>query len=213
MYSICPADWARSPRRRNSTALMQGSSNYMATEHSGTNHDGSPHGGFLSHYVFSTDHKVIGLNCLWLALFSVFLGMAMSLLIRIHSVWPGVHLPFLSGLGDSPDHFAALTTLHGSLMVFLVLTAAPQAGFGNYFLPLQIGAREMAFPKLNLLAFCATVASFLGLTITFLIPAYTSITLWIVSVAIFCTASLAHALNFSVTVIDLRVGKRSEEHT
>ncbi len=176
----------------------------MATDHSGTNHDGSPHGGFLSHYVFSTDHKVIGLNYLWLALFSVFLGMAMSLLIRIHSVWPGVHLPFLSGLGDSPDHFAALTTLHGSLMVFLVLTAAPQAGFGNYFLPLQIGAREMAFPKLNLLAFWATVASFLGLTITFLILAYTAITLWIVSVAIFCTASLANALNCSVTVIDLR---------
>src|SRR5260370_15017360 len=124
--------------------------------------------------------------------------------MRIHLVGPGAHLPCLSGLGDSQDHFAALTTLHGSLMVFLVLTAAPQAGFGNYFLPLQIGAREMAFPKLNLLAFWATVASFLGLTITFLIPAYTAITLWIVSVAIFCTASLANALNFSVTVIDLR---------
>ena len=87
------------------------------------------------------------------ALFSVFLGMAMSLLMRIHLAWPGVHLPFLSSLGNSPDRFAALTTLHGSLMVFLVLTTAPQAGFGNYFLPLQIGAREMAFPTLNLLAF------------------------------------------------------------
>jgi len=106
--------------------------------------------------------------------------------------------------GSSPDRFAVLTTLHGSLMVFLVLTAAPQAGFGNYFLPLQIGAREMAFPTLNLIALLATGASLLGLTTTFLIPSHPAITLWIVSVAILCTASLLNALNFSVTTIDLR---------
>jgi cytochrome c oxidase subunit 1 len=158
----------------------------------------------LSRHVFSTNHKTIGLNYLWLALFSVFLGMAMSLLIRIHVVWPGVHLPLLSSLGNSPDRFATLTTLHGSLMVFLVLTAAPQAGFGNYFLPLQIGAREMAFPTLNLLAFWATVVSFVGMTGAFLISSRPGITLWIVSVAIFCAASLLNALNFSVTTIDLR---------
>jgi cytochrome c oxidase subunit 1 len=176
----------------------------MANDDSGANHEGSPQESFLYRYVFSTDHKTIGLNYLWLALFSVFLGMAMSLLMRIHLVWPGVHLPFLSSLGNSPDRFAALTTLHGSLMVFLVLTAAPQAGFGNYFLPLQIGAREMAFPTLNLLALWATVASLLGLTTTFFISARAAITLWIVSVAVFCAASLLNALNFSVTTIDLR---------
>jgi cytochrome c oxidase subunit 1 len=158
----------------------------------------------LAHTLFSTDHKAIGLNYLWLALFSVFLGMAMSLLMRIHLVWPGVHLPFLSGLGNTPDRYAALATLHGSLMVFLVLTAAPQAGFGNYFLPLQIGAREMAFPTLNLLSFWATVASLFGMTAAFLIAPQSGITLWIVSVAIFCAASLLNALNFSVTTIDLR---------
>src|SRR5882757_4290539 len=171
---------------------------------SGANHPDTPQPGFLSRYVFSTNHKTIGLNYLWLALFSVFLGMAMSLLMRIHLVWPGMHLPFFSRLGDSPDRFAALTTLHGSLMVFLVLTAAPQAGFGNYFLPLQIGAREMAFPTLNLFAFWATVASFIGMTGAFLISPQSGITLWIVSVAIFCAASLLNALNFSVTTIDLR---------
>src|SRR5258708_10037064 len=125
----------------------------MANNDSGANHQESPQQGFPSFSVFSTGHKTIGLNYLWLALFSVFLGMAMSLLMRIHLVWPGAHLPILSSLGSSPDRFAALTTLHGSLMVFLVLTAAPQAGFGNYFLPLQIGAREMAFPTLNLFTF------------------------------------------------------------
>src|SRR5712671_6598120 len=176
----------------------------MVNYDGGANHPQMPQPGFLSRYVFSTRHKTIGLNYLWLALFSVFLGMAMSLLMRVHLVWPGARLPFLSSLGNSPDRFAALTTLHGSLMVFLVLTAAPQAGFGNYFLPLQIGAREMAFPKLNMLAFWTTVASLLGLTIAFLIPSHPAITLWIVSVAIFCAASLANALNFSVTVIDLR---------
>jgi cytochrome c oxidase subunit 1 len=176
----------------------------MANDDSEANYEESRQGGFLSRHIFSTDHKTIGLNYLWLALFSVFLGMAMSLLMRIHLVWPGVHLPFLSSLGNSPDRFAALTTLHGSLMVFLVLTAAPQAGFGNYFLPLQIGAREMAFPRLNLFAFWATVSSLLGLTTTFFVPAHPAITLWIISVAIFCAASLLNALNFSVTTIDLR---------
>ena len=176
----------------------------MGNDDSGANHPETPQTGFLSRYVFSTNHKAIGLNYLWLALFSVFLGMAMSLLMRLHLVWPGMHLPFLSSLGNSPDRYAALTTLHGSLMVFLVLTAAPQAGFGNYFLPLQIGAREMAFPALNLLAFWATVASFVGMTCAFLISPHSGITLWIVSVAIFCAASLLNALNFSVTTIDLR---------
>jgi cytochrome c oxidase subunit 1 len=176
----------------------------MGNDDSGANHSETPQTGFLFRYVFSTNHKTIGLNYLWLALFSVFLGMAMSLLMRIHLVWPGAHLPFLSSLANSPDRYAALATLHGSLMVFLVLTAAPQAGFGNYFLPLQIGAREMAFPTLNLLAFWATVASFVGLTGAFLISPHSGITLWIVSVAIFCAASLCNALNFSVTTIDLR---------
>ena len=176
----------------------------MSTDDSNTNQPETPHNGFLSRYAFSTDHKTIGLNYLWLALFSVFLGMAMSLLMRIHLAWPGVHLPFLSSLGNLPDRFAALTTLHGSLMVFLVLTAAPQAGFGNYFLPLQIGAREMAFPTLNLLAFWLTVASLFGMTATFFLSPQSAITLWIVSVAIFCAASLLNALNFTVTTIDLR---------
>src|SRR6266567_3842182 len=184
LYSICPAS--------------------MTTDDNRANLPEPRPPGFLARTLLSTDHKTIGLNYLWLALFSVFLGMAMSLLMRIHLVWPNAHLPFLSSLGNSPDRFAALTTLHGSLMVFLVLTAAPQAGFGNYFLPLQIGAREMAFPTLNLLAFWATVVSLFGLTTTFFLSPQSGITIWILSVAIFCAASLLNALNFSVTTIDLR---------
>src|SRR5467141_4125463 len=169
----------------------------MGNDDSGANQPEAPRSGFLARTLFSTNHKAIGLNYLWLALFSVFLGLAMSLLMRIHLVWPGIRFPFLSG--STLERYAALTTFHGSLMVFLVLTAAPQAGFGNYFLPLQIGAREMAFPTLNLIALLATGASLLGLTIAFMIAPETGITLWITSVAIFSVASLANALNFSVT--------------
>src|SRR6266850_299471 len=174
----------------------------MASHDNSANYAEPSQPGFLARYVFSTDHKVIGLNYLWLALFSVFLGLAMSLLMRIHLVWPGIRLPFLSG--STLERYAALTTFHGSLMVFLVLTAAPQAGFGNYFLPLQIGAREMAFPKLNRLCFWATAASLLGLTVAFLAAPETGITIWIASVAIFSLASLCNGINFSVTTIDLR---------
>jgi len=174
----------------------------MASHDNSANYAEPSQPGFLARYIFSTNHKTIGLQYLWLALFSVFLGLAMSLLIRIHLVWPGVHLPFLSG--SSLERYAALTAFHGSLMVFLVLTAAPQAGFGNYFLPLQIGAREMVFPKLNRLSFWATAASLLGLTTAFLISPESGITLWVASVAIFCSASLFNGLNFSVTTVDLR---------
>jgi cytochrome c oxidase subunit I len=176
----------------------------MVTYDSGANHGEARPGGFLRRYLFTAHHKTIGLQYLWLALFSVFLGMALSLLMRIHLVWPGAHIPLLAVFGGTPERYATLPLLHGSLMVFMVLTAAPQAGFGNYLLPLQIGAREMAFPTLNLFSFWATVVSFFGLTVSFLIVPQAGITLWIVSIAIFCVASVCTALNFTVTTIDLR---------
>ncbi|HEX8881698.1 MAG TPA: cbb3-type cytochrome c oxidase subunit I, partial [Candidatus Acidoferrum sp.] len=176
----------------------------MVTYDSGGNHPEKPKDSFVSRCLFSTDHKTIGLQYLWLALLSVFVGMAMSLVMRMHLAWPGMHIAFLSALGNSPERYATLPVLHGSLMVFLVLTAAPQLGFGNYFLPLQIGAREMAFPTLNLFSFWATVVSLFGITSAFLIAPRAGITLWIVSVSVFCAATLSSALNFAVTTIDLR---------
>lgn len=160
--------------------------------------------GFLNRFLFSTDHKIIGLQYLWLALLCVFLGMVMSLLMRVHLVWPNVGRSFLGGFDNTPERHAALTLLHGSLMVFFVLTAAPQAGFGNYFLPLQIGATETAFPNLNLAALWATVASVAGVTASFFFAPAHGLQLWVVSVAVFCLASLLVAVNFSVTAIDLR---------
>ncbi len=176
----------------------------MVTYDSGATAPEAPQPSFLRRYLFRTGHKAIGLQYLWLALFSVFVGMIMSLVMRIHLVWPGAPMPLFSGLGSMPERYAALTLLHGSLMVFVVLTAAPQAGLGSYLLPIQIGARDMAFPTLNMLAFWATVASVLGITFAFFLQPEAGITLWAASVALFCAASLANALNFSVTTIDLR---------
>ena len=158
--------------------------------------------GFLSRYLLSNNHKIIGLAYLWLAILCVFLGMAMSLLMRVHLMWPG--LGFIGGLTNSPERYAALTLLHGSLMVFFVLTAAPQAGLGNYLLPLQIGANEVAFPNLNIFAFWTTAASVAGITTAFFLPAPQALLVWTLGVVAFCVASLLVAVNFSVTAIDLR---------
>jgi len=159
---------------------------------------------FLRRYVFSTHHKTIGLQYLWLALASVLVGMVLSTLLRVHSSWPDTAIPFLAGIQNTPERYAAIRLLHGSLMVFFVLTAAPQLGFGNYLLPLQIGASEMAFPALNLLTFWMTVSSLVGMTASFFYPPQTGINVWLASAALFALAALLSALNFIATTIDLR---------
>ena len=110
--------------------------------------------------VFSTDHKVVGLQYFFLALAAVTVGIILSLLMRFHLVWPAAHLPFVQGR----DHDAGAVSGPGHDarhdMIFFVLTTAPQSAFGNYFLPIQIGAPEMAFPRLNMLSFWLTCSHF-----------------------------------------------------
>src|SRR6266436_3329909 len=117
--------------------------------------------GFIRKWVFSLDHKVIGLQYYFLALAAVFVGMFLSLLMRIHLIWPTVALPFFGEI--KPETYLSLLTMHGTIMVFFVLTTAPQGGFGNYFLPIQIGAPDMAFPVLNMLSFWTTFLGFIVL--------------------------------------------------
>jgi cytochrome c oxidase subunit 1 len=175
----------------------------MVTYDEGGNASPSPGFG-LFFRVFSTRHKTIGLLYLWLSLASVLVGMALSALLRVHTSWPDAAIPFLSGFESTPERYAAVRLLHGSLMVFFVLTAAPQLGFGNFFLPLQIGAEEMAFPTLNCLSLWLTVTSLAGMTASFFRPLSEGIDLWLVSAAIFSLAALFSALNFCVTTIQLR---------
>src|SRR2546423_13423410 len=93
--------------------------------------------GFIRKWVFSLDHKVIGLQYYFLALVAVFVGMFLSLLMRIHLIAPGISFPLIGEI--KPETYLMLLTMHGTIMVFFVLTTAPQSGFGNYFLPIQIG--------------------------------------------------------------------------
>jgi cytochrome c oxidase subunit I len=184
--------------------------------------------GWIRKYIFSLDHKVIGIQYYLLALFSVFLGMSLSVLMRVHLVWPNMKLPFISGGIMTPEQYLALLTMHGTIMVFMVLTTAPQSGFGNYFLPIQIGAEDMAFPVLNMLSFWTTFVSLVVMVAAFFVEegapisgwtAYTPLsalgkiagpgqgagqTLWVIGLAIFCAASLMGALNFITTLVDLR---------
>jgi cytochrome c oxidase subunit I len=153
---------------------------------------------------FSTDHKTIGLQYLWLSLASVLVGMVLSALLRLHASWPDLTIPYLHGFQATPERYAAVRLLHGSLMVFFVLTAAPQLGFGNFLLPLQIGAEDMAFPTLNCVSLWLTVVSLAGMTASFFRPINQGIDVWLISAAIFSLAALFSALNFSVTTITLR---------
>jgi cytochrome c oxidase subunit 1 len=200
----------------------------MVTHDSGAGHAHQPPSGFIWKYIFSKDHKVIGIQYILLALVSVFVGMALSLLMRIHLVWPSAKIPLIENNILTPEQYLALLTMHGSIMIFMVLTTAPQSGFGNYFLPIQIGAADMAFPTINMLSFWTTFVSLIVLLAAFFVSggapisgwtAYPPLsalgeivgpgqglgqTLWVVGVAIFCGASLMGALNFITTVIDLR---------
>jgi cytochrome c oxidase subunit 1 len=175
----------------------------MAIHDDSANPTLAPTGGYFARFFFS-DHKAIGLQYLWLALLSVLVGMLLSTLLRVHVSWPGASIPLISALENSPQSYAALRLLHGSLMVFFVLTAAPQLGFGNFFLPLQIGASEMAFPNLNLFSLYLTFASFLGMTASVFLPVNIGFNLWLASAAIFSLAALFSALNFTITTIELR---------
>src|SRR5437870_9121170 len=179
--------------------------------------------GFIRKYIFSLDHKVIGLQYYFLALIAVFVGMGLSLLMRIHLIWPNANLPIFGAI--KPETYLMFLTMHGTIMVFFVLTTAPQGGFGNYFLPIQIGAPDMAFPTLNMLSFWTTFVAFVVLVAAFFVGAplhgwtgYAPLSavpsagpgeglgadLWITSIAIFCAASLMGALNFITTVLDMR---------
>src|SRR5467141_4055080 len=199
-------------------------------------HVHAPPEGFIRKHVFSLDHKVIGKQYFGLALVAVFMGMALSWLMRFHLVWPTTKVPGLDLLSSTgapggvitPEYYLSLMTMHGTLMVFFVLTNAPFAGFGNYFLPIQIGAEDMAFPRFNMMSFWTTAAAFVVLVLAFFIPdgppisgwtAYAPLSavgsdagpglgwgqiLWAVSIGLFCIGQLLGSLNFITTTLDLR---------
>src|ERR1700683_895916 len=192
--------------------------------------------GFIRKWVFSLDHKVIGKQYYALALVSVFIGMVLSWFMRVHLAWPNWPIPLLDKLSAigapagvmTPEYYLSLLTMHGTIMVFFVLTNAPFAAFGNYFLPIQIGAEDMAFPRFNMMSFWTTFVAWLLMMAAFFVAdgppisgwtAYATLSsvgkdagpgeamgqnLWAVSIALFCIGQLLGSLNFIATTLDLR---------
>jgi len=206
----------------------------MATPHAVHHH--APPSGFLRKHVFSLDHKVIGKQYYDLALLAVVIGMILSWLMRLHLGWtnfaiPGLHFLTKSGAPGNimtPEFYLQLMTMHGTIMVFFVLTTAPFAAFGNYFLPIQVGAEDMPFPHFNMMSFWVTCVGFLVLISSFVFsdgPTLAGWTqyaplsavgavagpgqglgevLWASSIGLFCIGQLLGSLNFISSTLDLR---------
>ena len=191
---------------------------------------------FISKYVFSQDHKMIGKQFLVTAIFMAWVAVIMSVIFRLQLAWPGEGFAFTNFfLGDKwapggvidPNMYLALVTIHGTIMVFFVLTAGLSGTFANLLIPLQVGARDMASGFINMLSYWFFfVSSVLMLASLFVeggpasagwtiypplsalpkaIPGSgTGMTLWLVSMALFIASSLMGGLNYVVTILNLR---------
>jgi cytochrome c oxidase subunit 1 len=178
--------------------------------------------GAIHYRIFSTDHRSLAVSYLILGLIAVVTGTLLSLAIRIHRVWPAFAFPFYGQL--RPEDYLALVTMHGTLMIFFVLTVVPQSALPNLVLPGQIGAQGMALPRLNSAAFWTTTISLLVVLAAFFVPQGAPISgwtsypplsafaatgpgqgagmdLWLVGIALFCLASLFSALNLLATIV------------
>lgn len=206
----------------------------VAVDHA---HDDHHHEqGFISKYIFSTDHKTIGKQFLFTGLFWAFLGGAMSVIFRLQLGFPDADLSFLKPIigtwitetGNLDQNaYLALVTMHGTIMVFFVLTAGLSGTFSNFLIPLQIGAEDMASGFLNMLSywffFAASVIMFYSLFLEtgpasggwVVYPPLSALpqampgsgagmTFWLVSMALFIVSSLLGGINYITTIINLR---------
>jgi len=190
---------------------------------------------FLFKYIFSTDHKMIAKQFFLTGSIMGLIGMIMSMIFRLQLGYPGESFAFLEPiLGTwapegilAPEKYLALVTIHGTIMVFFLLTAGLSGTFSNLLIPLQIGARDMASGFMNLLSYwfffissCIMIASLFveggpaagGWTIYPPLSALPQampgsgmgMTLWITSMTLFVVSSLIGSLNYIVTVFNLR---------
>ncbi len=186
---------------------------------------------FLSKYVFSFDHKVIAKQFLWYGIAFLGIGGMMAILIRWTLAFPGEAFPILGPLlfPDTngvvpPDTYAMLFTLHGTIMIFYAITPLLIGAFGNYCIPLMIGARDMVFPTLNMLSFWLAVVSAILLLASLVTPlggaaggwtSYPTLstligspgvgqTLWTTALFVLGVSSTMGAVNYIATIITLR---------
>ncbi len=191
---------------------------------------------FVSKYIFSMDHKTISRQFLITAVIMAFLAMMMSFLFRLQLAWPGEKFAIINFLlGDKwgkdgildPGMYMALVTIHGTVMVFMVLTGGLSGTFSNLLIPYQIGARDMASGFLNMLSYWFFFLSSVIMLAAFFIetgpasggwtvyPPLSALpqamdgsklgmTFWLVSMSLFIVSSLLGGLNYIVTVLNLR---------
>jgi cytochrome c oxidase subunit 1 len=205
----------------------------------GANHDAHDHGHhhetFISKYVFSMDHKMIAKQFLITGIIMGVIGMMMSLIFRLQLAYPDMKFPFLeSVIGQwgkdgklDPNFYLALITIHGTIMVFYVLTAGLSGTFSNLLIPLQVGARDMASPFMNMLSYWFFFLSSIVLLSSLFVdggPASagwtvypplsalpkaipgsgTGMTLWLVAIILFIASALLGGINYITTVLNMR---------
>jgi cytochrome c oxidase subunit 1 len=198
-------------------------------------HDHHHEQSFITKYIFSTDHKMIARQFLITGIIMGFVGGFLSVIFRLQLAWPNTPMPWLElfigkwakdGVMD-PNFYMAAVTIHGTLMVFFVLTAGLSGTFSNLLIPLQIGARDMAAPFVNMLSywffFLSSVVMFASLFVETgpAAPGWTiypplsalpkampgsglGMTLWLISMVLFVASSLMGSLNYVATVINMR---------
>ncbi|MCE9583823.1 MAG: cbb3-type cytochrome c oxidase subunit I [Planctomycetes bacterium] len=185
----------------------------------GDAHDHGPT-GFISKYIFSFDHKVIGIQYLLLAIGMSFIGVGLSFWFRTQLAWPGHDVM-------TPEQYVSFVTMHGTIMIFFVVSAALSSGLGNLAIPLQIGARDMAFPLLNMLSFWTILPAALIMIASFFVEGGASgggwtvypplsalrntlpgakwgTTLWLLAMALFIVSFTMGGLNYTATILNLR---------
>jgi cytochrome c oxidase subunit 1 len=186
--------------------------------------------GFWTRYVFSQDHKVIGIQYAVTALLFLLFGFSLMLIMRWQLAFPGKPIPIIGGiLGDAnapggimlPEFYNQLGAMHGTIMVFLAIVPLAVGAFGNYIVPLQIGAPDMAFPKLNMASYWVYFLGGVTMLASFFVPGgaansgWTSYaplsviatagqTMWLVGMFFLITSSLLGSVNFITTIIQLR---------
>jgi cytochrome c oxidase subunit I len=190
---------------------------------------------FVRKYIFSMDHKVIGLQYMITAAFVALIGGGLAMLMRIQLAWPQTHWTMLERLFPSgfssgllkPEFYLAMITMHGTFMVFFVISYALLGGFGNYLIPLQIGARDMAYPLLNMLSYWIALLAVLVMLASFFVeggaaaagwtayPPLSAVpqavpgsamgqTLWLLGMAFFIVSFTMGGLNYFVTILNMR---------
>ena len=189
---------------------------------------------FIRKYIFSTDHKVIGIQFLLMSLFFMVVGGALAMMVRWQLGYPDEPMPLGKLFPENvmpdgyigPELYNQLFTMHASVMIFLVFIPILSGAFGNFLIPLLIGARDMAYPKLNMLSFWVALPGGLIMAASFFVengpaatgwtaypplsavPDYTGVTLgqtmWLVSVLFVGTGSIMGAVNYITTIVNMR---------